>query len=296
MTINSQPIPMRLIYLFVFTLLLISQSFAQDNVSTVDNPWKKSVQFGVNFNQATFSKAWKGGGSNSISIGLLCNAKANYAKGKNSWTNALQMQYGFVNGQGVSGLRKSTDRLFFDSKYSHQLSKIWNAFGSVTFLSQFGQGLDYQKPNNPTISGFMAPGYLFESVGVEYKPVPYFNLQIGALTMRQTFVNSAVDTKEIPNNYGVAKGQTLLNEIGVQLVASFDKDIVENVNLKFRYGTMFAYLPKVKSLDHRLDLTATARVNKFLNVNFALIGIYDDDIVSDLQLSQGLALGLLASF
>ena len=271
-------------------------SYTQDNVSNADNPWEKSIQFGVNFNQATFSKAWKGGGSNSISIGFLCNAKANYTKSKDSWTNILQMQYGFVNGQGFSGLRKSTDRLFLDSKYTHQLKTPWNLFGSITFLSQFGQGLDYQKPNNPTISGFMAPGYLFESAGIEYKPVSYFNLQIGALTMRQTFVNTAIDTKEIPNNYGVAPGKTLLNEIGVQLVATFDKDIIENVNLKFRYGTMFAYLPKVKSLDHRLDLTATARVNKFLNFNFTLIGIYDDDIVSDLQLSQGLAMGLLASF
>jgi hypothetical protein len=59
---------------------------------------------------------------------------------------------------------------------------------------------------------------------------------------------------------------------------------------------MFAYIPKVKPLDHRLDLTTTARINKFLNVNFTLIGIYDDDIVSDIQLSQGLAVGLLASF
>jgi hypothetical protein len=280
----------------LFQIIFSTLAFGQDDISNAANPWKKSIQFGLNFNQATFSKAWKGGGSNSISIGFLCNAKAVYTKSKNTWSNDLQMQYGFVNGQGVSGLRKSTDRLFFDSKYAHQLNKAWSVFGSLTFLSQFGQGLDYQKPNNPTISGFMAPGYMFESAGLEYKPVPYFNLQIGALTMRQTFVNSAVDTKEIPNNYGVEKGKTLLNEVGVQLVASFDKDVFENVNLKFRYGTMFAYLPKVKSLDHRLDLTTTARVNKFLNINFTLIGIYDDDIVSELQLSQGLAVGLLASF
>lgn len=287
---------MKIYFTFLFSIALSCQIFAQDNISQADNPWQKSIQFGVNFNQATFSKAWKGGGSNSISIGFLCNAKAIYVKGKTTWTNDFQSQYGFVNGQGVAGLRKSTDRLFFDSKFARQLNKVWNAFGSVTFLSQFGQGIEYQKPNNPTISAFMAPGYLFESAGVEYKPVSYFNLQIGALTLRQTFVNSAVDPKEIPNNYGVAKGKKLLNEVGVQLVASFDKDIFENVNLKFRYGTMLAYVPAIKPLDHRLDLTTTARVNKFLNINFTLIGIYDEDIVSDLQLSQGLAVGLLASF
>lgn len=281
---------------FLFIVAISTSIFAQDNVNQADNPWQKSIQFGVNFNQATFSKAWKGGGSNSISIGFLCNAKAIYTKDKTTWSNNLQSQYGFVNGQGIAGLRKSTDRLFFDSKYAHQLNKIWNVFGSVTFLSQFGQGIEYQKPNNPTISAFMAPGYLFESAGVEYKPVPYFNLQFGALTLRQTFVNSAIDPKEIPNNYGVTPGKKLLNEVGIQLVASFDKDIVENVNLKFRYGTMFAYAPSAKPLDHRLDLTTTASVNKFLNINFTLIGIYDEDIVSDLQLSQGLAVGLLASF
>ena len=282
--------------IFFGCIVLCQYTTAQDNISQADNPWQKTIQFGVNFNQATFSKAWKGGGSNSISIGFLCNAKAIYAKGKTSWTTDFQSQYGFVNGQGVAGLRKSTDRLFLDSKYTRPLNEVWNAFGSITFLSQFGQGIEYQKPNNPTISAFMAPGYLFESAGVEYKPVSYFNLQIGVLTLRQTFVNRAVDTKEIPNNYGVAQGKKLLNEVGVQLVASFDKDIVENVNLKFRYGTMFAYVPAIKSLDHRLDLTTTARVNKFLNINFTFIGIYDEDIVSDIQLSQGLAVGLLASF
>ena len=107
---------MKSVYLLFTSAFIAIQTFAQDNIRNLGSPWEKSIQFGLNFNQATFSKAWKGGGSNSISIGFLCNAKANYTTGDDTWKNTLQMQYGFVNGQGVSGLRKSTDRLFFDSK------------------------------------------------------------------------------------------------------------------------------------------------------------------------------------
>lgn len=150
----------------------------------------------------------------------------------------------------------------------------------------------------------MAPGYLSEGLGIEYKPVPYFVLQLGGATLRQTFVASDLvftDFTEYNKNdkaYGVAKGKKVLVESGFQLIAAFDKDIFKNVNLKCRYQGFLAYSPKKEapeknSIDHNINLIATAKVNKYLNLNFTLLGIYDRDQIDKFQLSQGFAAGLL---
>jgi len=141
-------------------------------------------------------------------------------------------------------------------------------------------------------------------VGIEYKPVSYFVLQLGGATLRQTFVsNDRVFADFTAYNdkttaYGVAKGKKVFFESGFQLVAALDKDIAKNVNLKGRYQGFFAYTPKrvapdKNSIDHNINIIATAKVNKFLNLNFTLLAIYDKDQIDKLQLSQGFAAGLL---
>lgn len=286
---------MRIIF-FIGCLCLPGPLQAQDDVSRADKPWKTDVHLGLNIAQAAVSKAWKGGGSSSLTLRLVSNASAIYSRARHRWTNTAQLQYGFLNAPGQGGLRKNSDRIFLDSKYARTLTTAWNAFSNVTFLSQFGQGVNYNNPNNPVSSTFMAPGYLFESVGVEYAPVSYFAVQLGLATLRQTFVTNSVVQQDVPTNYGVDPGKTLLNQFGSQLVVTYRHDVVQNVNLNVRYGLFVAYMPQLKTPTHRLDLTATGRVNNFMNVNLTLIGIYDTDVADGLQLSEGLALGFAVSF
>ncbi|MDP5139976.1 MAG: DUF3078 domain-containing protein, partial [Spirosomaceae bacterium] len=260
--------------------------------------WEKNSQLGINFAQASFNDAWQGGGVNNIAIGLLYNAYGAKHKGKGVWSNDLQFQYGVLRNKGRNAV-KSVDRLFFETKYARSINPKLSWFGSVNFLTQVAPGYNFDANNGDRlakISNFLAPGFLSEGIGLEWKPVKYFAVQLGGATIRQTFV---VDDTVLPakfaageSRYGVAAGKKMLNEAGFQVVAAFDKDIAKNLNLKWRYQAFVAYAPEVKPIDHNINLIATAKVNKYLNVNFTLIGIYDKDQADSFQLSQGLAAGL----
>lgn len=286
---------------------------AQQNIDIVnvnkimnDTTWKSKTEFGANLNQGSFNSAWTGGGVNSVAIGVYFNALRELKVGKHTWRNDLQAQYGIVRNQGMSS-RKNIDRLFFDSKYGYQISKNWSVVGNVNFLTQFAPGYQYGEDvdGNETksiISGFLAPGYLTEAIGIQYSPVPYFYATFSPGAMRQTFVKRKDLGEEMQDwkNYGVAPGKVFRNEVSLfQIVANYDNAIAKNMNLKWRYQ-MFAAMNKARNTpfhtDHRLDAILTAKVNKWVNVNVGAIMIYDDDQVNRVQWAQSLSLGFLYTF
>lgn len=274
-------------------------AIAVNDLNLKVNYWKTNTSLGINLNQATFSNNWSGGGVNSIALGSLLNFKAEYVKGDKSYTSEVLLQYGKLKNKDQLE-RKTNDRMFFDNKVALKMSKSWYFFGSLSFESQFDNGYSYAKDaaGNETrtiISKFMAPAYLTESLGFEYKPAKYFGLRIGTGTARQTFVLDTNLYKTNAKNFGVEPGKTFKNELAFQLVANIDKEIFENINLKSRY-MMFASYDALGKIDHRLDITLTAKVNRFVNVTLSGIAIYDDDASTKIQASQSLALGLVYKF
>ncbi|MFC5411285.1 DUF3078 domain-containing protein [Larkinella bovis] len=261
--------------------------------------WKRSAQVGINLNQGSFSSNWKGGGVNSVALGAFFNAKSDYMQRRFNWTSEVALQYGIVKNEGQDS-RKNVDRIFLDTKVGHRLSPVWLAFGNINFQSQFATGYRYETlpsggERNVLISNFLAPGYLTESIGLEYKPTTYFNLQFGLGTIRQTFVIDDAVTVGEPTRYGVAPGKTVRNEFAFQLIANFDRNIAENLNLKARYQ-LFANYATLNAIDHRLDVSLTAKINKYVNVNLTGIVLYDQDQDNAIQYSQGLAIGFLYAF
>jgi len=257
--------------------------------------WISEFSGGLNFNQAGFSDNWKAGGINSIAFGSIVAGKVLYKKGKFTWDNELELLYGIVKNEG-QGTRKSNDRMFLDSKLGYRLSGKWATFFSANFLSQFTDGFEYEQDGTQRlISGFMSPGFLTSSLGFEYKPNNEFNLRIGPFSPRFTFVNDPDISQTVPTNYGVPIGETTRIEwLALQLFANYDKNISEKFNIKSRYMLFANYETLTwKTIDHRLDITLTAKITDFINVTMTSINLYDIDQDPGIQLSQGLALGIL---
>jgi hypothetical protein len=280
---------------------------AAENMAPV-KPWTMDLQTGLNLNQASYSDNWKAGGTNSVAISVFLNGKANRKWDRSEWSNDLQLLYGNIQNKGQD-LKKNADRIFFESKYAYRLHNHWNAFGSINFMSQFADGyeyyfnkdsagVEYGAEQSRRISGFLAPGYLTEAIGLEYKPVSYFSAQFGLGALRQTFV---IDQSlyDIPGNdstllYGVKRGENMRNQIVFQFVAAFDKEIMKNIFLKARYLGILDYERlDSKYLVSRLDASLTAKVNRFINVNLTGVILYDFDQDKDVQFSQVLSLGIL---
>ena len=260
------------------------------------NYWKVNSTFGININQAAFSDNWSGGGVNSLALGGQFNYYAGYNKDRINYSTQIDLVYGKLKNKGQLE-RKTNDRLFIDNTAAVQISKFWYFFGSLSFETQFDIGYVYAKDavGNETrsaISNFMAPGYFTESVGFEYKPVTYFSLRLGTGTARQTFMLDSTLYKNNPKNFGVPIGKTFRNELAFQVVANLDRDIATNLNLKSRY-LLFAAYEKINRVDQRLDVTLTAKVNRFINVTVNGAALYDDDFSNYVQASQALSLGII---
>jgi hypothetical protein len=292
----------------VFIVLLTCSFLAKAQVIKEDtlSNWKKTFRAGLNLNQASFSSNWKAGGVNSLGFTAFLNYKANYKKDIHSWDNEIDLSYGMVNNAG-QGYRKTLDRIFLDSKYGRALNKKWDLAASVNLQSQFAGGYTYPVDANNAplppvlISDIFAPAYITAALGFEYHPVDYFKVRISPFSPRVTIVNgigSYYDAVTNPTPYGVKNGEsTRFQWLAFQLLAEFNKDIATNVNLKWRY-IMFADYENlaVDKIDHRLDLTLTARVNKYINVSFGGIAMYFYNQDKDVQLSQALSLGVLYTF
>jgi hypothetical protein len=301
----------------LLSLLIINRLSAQDTPK--DTLWRKNAQTGFSFNQATFSDNWKGGGVNSIALGLFFKAKANYKKGKISWDNLADLQYGIVKNKNQN-LRKSNDIILLDSKVGYAISDHWNLFASVNFLSQFDAGFAYdEKATDPApgggsfvrdrlISKFLAPGYLSETMGLEYKPVDYFWIRFGLLSLRQTFVLedrfNNNQGKNIPYsgdfdpqlNYGADKGASVRNEVGLlRIDADFNREIAKNLVFKAHLITFTTYKDPAAT-DVRLDAALIAKINKFANVSLGGILLYDQDQDLNVQINQALQMNFAYNF
>lgn len=275
-------------------------SFAQEPSTEPDTlVWKRKLNFALNLNQASFSSNWKAGGINAFGFNSLFNYVANYKRDRNSWDNDIDLAFGFVNNSG-QGYRKTIDRIYLDTKYGYELGDIWSLFTSLNFTSQFAEGYSYTDDVSQLISGAFAPAFITAAVGLEYHPVDYFSVRISPFAPRITIVNDPERFVQSvgPAPYGVQPPDNVRFEwLGAQVLAEFDKQIYENVNLKWRY-LMFANYETLEArrLDHRVDLDLIAKVGKYINVGLGGILLYDYDQDDEAQLSQVFSIGFLYTF
>lgn len=268
--------------------------------------WNKSTQFGINFSASGFNGAWRTVNSGAVgnsTLGFVLNHKNAYISGKNSWINDIQGQVGFLKPQG-GDFNRNVDKLFLNSLYGREINEKLIGYAELNFISQFLQDEDTEITDMRNLgSAFMSPGYLTISTGIEYRPTDYLSVKLAPVANKWTFVtNDKIKATDGGKAYGVdvLAGDKFISEFGSQLTLGFNKEVVKNVNLGFRYNAFKAWQESTgvtnKPIDHRLDLVATASVNKYLNVNFTYIGIGDKDIIDEWQSASGLGVGLLVNF
>ncbi|GAB3536931.1 DUF3078 domain-containing protein [Pontibacter brevis] len=263
--------------------------------TAADTTWRRTFSAGINLNQAAFSDNWKAGGISSIALNSHLDARADYSKGRVSWDNEVQLQYGLIKNNGQE-MRKSIDRIYLDSKYGHKLTSDWNTFASANFLSQFAPGYNYDTDADGTdvlISNFLSPGFLTFALGAEYKPTPSFSLRMSPFAPRFTFL---VDEDVAQTDrYGVPVGSKVRTEwLAAMVQANFKRDIATNLNLRLNYMGYLNYGEfTFKRVDHRLNAVLNAKVNRYINVNLTGNLIYDYDQDPGVQYSQALGLGIL---
>jgi Protein of unknown function (DUF3078) len=264
--------------------------------------WKIGGLFNLNLGQGSQSNWAAGGDDFSISVASYLGLYAFYKKGKDSWDNTLNLNYGVVNTTSL-GTRKNDDRIDLLSKYGHAISPKWDVAGLFNFHSQFSKGYSYASDGSKTLlSDFMAPGYLLLSLGFNYRPVKEFSIFISPVTSRWTFVNN----DSLTTDYGLTPGNKIKNEIGafasIMYIGNLNKSKTISYNGRLDLFSNYEHDPQ--NLDFTMTNMFTTKISKVLNASLGLNFIYDQDITNlgpnhdskALQFQSILAVGLALKF
>ena len=187
-------------------------------------------------------------------------------------------------------LRKTEDLIEFNSNLGYRPDSLSNWFYSarLNFKTQFSNGYQYPDTEKP-ISRFMAPGYLFFGVGMEYgKNIDKLSFYFSPLTFKTTFVldqdlanAGAFGVK--PAEYDalgniITKGERLQRELGILLTNSYEMEIVDNITMRHLVSLYTDYINSFGNIDVDWQITFDFKVNNFIKATFGSHIRYDDDV------------------
>lgn len=282
----------------IFFVLLFSlfKGFSQPSdlflvqQETNEYGWKTMEQVALYFNQASFTN-WNAGGTNSVSASFNGRAEANFTKENLFWNSSLMVRYG-INKQEGEPLRKTEDAFSIMSNFGYEFSKTSNWFYSARFgfNSQFADG--FNNPDDPPISRFMAPGYLFLGAGVEYgRQIEQFSLYASPITLKTTFVldESLADLGAFGVNPAIydlegnliRKGDKVRTEFGILITNAYSTTLMKNIQINSLLSLYTDYINSFGNIDIDWEVVFDFRVNKYINGSLGSHIRYDDDIKTE---------------
>lgn len=243
-----------------------------DGIYLRDSTWKIGGFAGVTVSQTALYQ-WAPGGSNNFSFLIGAGGYANFKKGPLLWENSLDVKWGMVaNGLirkaalAKRNFQKNIDLFALKSNFGYQITKSLYASAKLGFESQFSRSYDYTLTDTSngryrkyTVSKFAAPAVLTIGPGFTWKPKDYFSLFFSPVEGKMTFVTPDDDGRDTTTvadgtftdryysdvdetRFGLKRGSSFMGELGLELDAVFQKDIVKNVNWKSHLNVFTSYL------------------------------------------------------
>jgi hypothetical protein len=250
----------------------------KDPDDTTKQTWKTGGLYNLNFNQAALSNWAAGGDKSSLSLSTLLSVYAFYSDGRRSWDNSLNLAYGIVNTTSL-GTRKTDDRIDLVSKYGYDLGKKWYLSGLLQFRSQFARGYNYPDANTKVLtSDFLAPGYLLESIGMDYKPNDNFSLFLSPITARELFVRN--DSLANVGAFGVDSGKKFRFELGAFVSVNYTANISKTAIYKTKLDLFSNYLHNPQNISAYWTNILAVKVTRLVSMSLSLNMIYDNEIKS----------------
>jgi hypothetical protein len=280
---------MKLKTTIVAAMVLLGALAIQAQDQSADAPqfgWKKEAVGNLNFTQNNFDN-WKQGGENSWSWQLDLNGKFVNDQAKYSWSNSGKISYGMTK-VGKTSARKSADEIKLESVYAYKLNVYINPFVALGGWTQLTEGYNYAETPKDTVSDFMNPGYLTQSIGLGYQPNTYIKTRLGAAA-KETFTN----TSKYAHLYGDGKKTRI--EYGAESVTDASFKLAENILFTSKLE-MFSNLQALNKVDINWDNVFNSKITKYIAVSFNVRLFYDRDLSDRRQLKETLAVGITYAF
>lgn len=242
---------------------------------TSSKAWKRGALFGVNLSQGSLSNWAAGGDDFSLSANSNINLFAFYKKDKYSLDNTFDLNLGYVNTTSQGG-RKNDDRFDFLTKYGYAVNSKLNVSVLANLRSQLFKGFTYPNGVKTYSSTFLAPGYLLNSLGLDYKPVKGLSIYLSPVTARWVIVrDTALSNRGL---YGVTPGKSSNFEFGAFATIAYQRIINKIITYKGRMDLFSNYKHNPWNVDLFFANAFNAKLGKSLAVSWSLDFIYDDDV------------------
>ncbi|BAO74596.1 DUF3078 domain-containing protein [Winogradskyella sp. PG-2] len=287
--------------IFIFSSLPVfaqpdSLFFNKKGNENVKLGWRTKKEVGLYLNQVSFTN-WNSGGTNSISGIITGKASAKYKQEKMFWNSDFNIRYG-LNKQEDKGLRKTDDVIEVLSNVGLEKSSESNWFysGRFSFNTQLANGYNYPNRGEP-ISKFLAPGYMFFGLGMEYgRHIERMSFYASPLTLKTTFVLD--DNLANKGAFGVApaiydlegnivrEGKRIRQEFGVLLTNQYQEELFENIKINSLLRLYTDYINSFGNVDIEWELNIDMKVNKYVKATLGSHLRYDNDIKISVQRNE----------
>ncbi|MBI5215152.1 MAG: DUF3078 domain-containing protein [Ignavibacteriae bacterium] len=280
---------MKVISLFFFLFLTTIVVAQTDSVQTTK--WKHSLVSGLNLTQVALTD-WAQGGENALAWTIVIDGKSSREGDEIVWANTYKLAFGQTR-LGSQGIRKTEDKIDFESIVTYKLGTFINPYGATTVKSQFAPGYIYDNMGSDSlVSQFFDPGYLTQSFGVGYQPITELKTRFG-VALREIITSNYNQYSDDPTTTTEIEKTRI--EGGLELVTDISWQLEENL----LFTSKIEFFSPLKSFDEtvlRADNSITAKVSKYISANLNLQLLNDKKVSPRTQFKETIALGLSYTF
>ncbi len=273
-------------------MLLAFTARAQDAASPADAPkapewgWKHRVVSGLTLTQVAFQD-WTQGGENALAYSISLEGSSTLDQETYNWANNYKLAFGQTR-LGDQGVRKTDDKIDFESVLAYKLGVYINPYVSATLKTQFAPGFKYDDKGGKTqVSTFFDPAYLTQAIGVGYQPLPELKTRLGA-ALREVFTRTYNGYADDPATTAVEKTRV---EGGLESVTEAEWQLDQNLLFTSKLE-LFAPFKALDVIVVRSDSKIAAKVSKYVSVILNVQFINDANVSPRTQIKEILGLGL----
>jgi hypothetical protein len=202
------------------------------------------------------------------------------------WVNNYRFSFGQAR-LGDQGIRKTDDKIDFESILTYKFGLYINPYAAATFKSQFAKGFVYPGGVETAVSKFFDPAYLTQSVGVGYKPNAHFRTRFG-VGVREIITSQFTQYADDPTTIAIEKTKV---DGGLESVTDVEFPLDDNILFTSKLE-MFDAFTAMDEVIIRNDTNFLAKVSKYITVNLNFQIINEKRVSPRSQIKEALQLGL----
>lgn len=256
--------------------------------------WEKTGFFVFNLNQASLSDWSSGGEKFLVGINGILNYAVHHRMNKFSLDWYTDMELGAVEASSFKKFRKTTDRLDITLEIDHSTSHKNIFYGLMMNLNtQLLGGHNYFVATHDKISGFLSPGKIFLSPGIDFKlknEHSYASFFISPVTGK--WVTKIDDLFFTQLKFGVDSAHKVNMELGAYFTAHLNMKLSKTTRYIGRLDFYSNYLRKPENVDLLMNNLLTVNISNLFAATVLIDILYDHDIKKRTQIQEIFGLGL----